>query len=524
MRRVQKRFDASDAAYDAGEAGGPAAAAGATGAPRAPGAATSAARRPRILAPVPGLRLPPARISALLVVAFLGFGILIGDAAGPHVSGTLAASAQRLHVVLAPSRPAPSSSGGGSPSSTSEPPEAEAQPTPEPAAEAASSATATTPAPSHAPAPAPAASGEQQAPGSSPSASAPAAPSKLPPIKHVFVIMLSDQPYAALFGPESAAHYLAGTLEPRGELLVRYDAVAHEQLANELALLSGQGPTQQTAANCPVYADVVPATPGADEQVLGAGCVYPAATKTLGSQLGARHLLWRSYVEGFGEPGAPAGACGHPPLGSADPTAAATPAGEAYATFRNPFLYFHSVIDSPACARADVGIDQLRPDLAAPSRTPSFSYIVPDRCHDADPLPCRPGAPAGPAAADTFLKQVVPQITGSRAYRDSGLLVVTADEAPSGGEFADSSSCCGQPQFPNIAPGPAGLAPRGGGAVGALLLSPFIKGGATSQEPYNHFSLLRTTEDLFGLRHLGYAARGAVKPFEPAMFNASRKR
>jgi len=90
--------------------------------------------------------------------------------------------------------------------------------------------------------------------------------------------------------------------------------------------------------------------------------------------------------------------------------------------------------------------------------------------------------------------------------------VITVDEAPSSGEFADSSGCCGQPSYPNLpAATAAGLSPRGGGTVGALLLSPLIKGGATSQEPYSHFSLLRTIEDLFAVSHLGYAALPAVK-------------
>ena len=100
--------------------------------------------------------------------------------------------------------------------------------------------------------------------------------------------MLSDEPYAAAFGPESKAHYLAATLERRGTLLVRYDAVAHEQLANELALISGQGPTAETEANCPTYGDVAPATGAASGQVLGNGCVYPPATPTLPGQLSAQ--------------------------------------------------------------------------------------------------------------------------------------------------------------------------------------------------------------------------------------------
>jgi hypothetical protein len=108
----------------------------------------------------------------------------------------------------------------------------------------------------------------------------------------------------------------------------------------------------------------------------------------------------------------------------------------------------------------------------------------------------------------------------SKAYRDGGLLVITVDQAPSSGEFADSSSCCGQPQFPNLPPPEAGLSPRGGGTVGALLLSPFIKGATTSQEPYNHFSLLRTIEDLFALKHLGYAALPKVSALEASAFSA----
>jgi phosphatidylinositol-3-phosphatase len=47
-----------------------------------------------------------------------------------------------------------------------------------------------------------------------------------------------------------------------------------------------------------------------------------------------------------------------------------------------------------------------------------------------------------------------------------------------------------------------------------------VKAGATSQEPYNHFSLLRTFEDLFGLSHLGYAGAGKVTALQPSLFGA----
>jgi phosphatidylinositol-3-phosphatase len=337
----------------------------------------------------------------------------------------------------------------------------------------------------------------------------------------VFVIMLSDVPYAQAFGPASTAPYVTGTLEHRGELLAHYDAVAHEELANGVALLSGQGPTTATASNCPTYTAIAPAGIGASEQVQGTGCVYPQATRTLLGQLTEKHLAWRAYVGGIDEPGAPSGACAHPQPGTADPTAEQTASTGPYATFRNPAVYFASITGSPACAREDVGMNALKGDLSKARSTPSFSYIVPDRCHDGNPTPCRAGAPAGMSAAGSFLSTVVPQITGSAAYREAGMLVITTDEAPSSGEYGDSSSCCGQPRFPNLAPPPGGLSPRGGGSVGALLLSPWVQGGTTSQEPLNHFSLLRTIEEVFSLHPIGYAALPAVKPLEPSLFTAS---
>jgi hypothetical protein len=483
-----------------------------------------------------GLRLPSRPVSALLVLVFLGFGALLGNAAGSRVPATLAAARSPLRVVLPASPPASdataAASGEAAASSASgEPSSAEPEPTPTPPpAATGSTSTSAAKAPSSS---SESSSGSHASPGSQgsssgsqggssePAAGAPA--KKLPPIKHVFVIMLSDEPYASVFGPSSTAPYLSGTLEHRGELLVHYDAVAHEELADEVALLSGQGPTVETAANCPTYTEITPTGVGAEEQVLGSGCVYPRATPTLAGQLTAKHLSWRAYVQGSDEAGAQAGACAHPVLGAADPTAEQTSSSGVYATFRNPFMYFDSILDTPECAADDVGLGALKGDLAQAKRTPSFAYIVPDRCDDGNPTPCTPGAAAGVTQANAFLKQVVPEITGSPAYKESGLLVITVDEAPSSGAFADSSSCCGQPLFPNAPSKTLTGAPRGGGAVGALLLSPYVAGATTNEEQFNHFSLLRTIEDLFGLAHLGYAGLPAVKSFEPAMFTTGKR-
>jgi hypothetical protein len=475
-----------------------------------------------------GLRLPPPRVWALLVLLCLGFGVLLGHVARSPAPDALASARGPVKLVLGPS--ASASAQASSPSSASQSPasstveeapstagEAEATPTPTPAPAGAGGGAAKTPAKSKG------GGGSQGGAGAQGGASEAAGPAKkLPALKHVFVIMLSDEPYASVFGPSSTAPYLTGTLEHQGELLTQFDAVAHEELADDAALISGQGATMETAANCPTYSEIVSTGTGPDEQVLGSGCVYPRATQTLGGQLVAKHLTWRAYIQGMDEaPGATP--CQHPTIGASDPTADQTSSTGAYATFDNPFVYFDSVLETPQCAADDVGLGQLKRDLAKAGSTPSFSYIAPDRCHDGNPTPCTPGAPAGLAQANAFLQQVVPEITGSKAYKESGLLVITVNEAPSTGVFADSSACCGQPLFPN-APSKSDLGtPRGGGGVGALLLSPFVAPGTTTEEPFNDFSLLRTIEDLFGLEHLGYAGLPAVKSFEPAMFTAGKQ-
>ena len=53
----------------------------------------------------------------------------------------------------------------------------------------------------------------------------------------------------------------------------------------------------------------------------------------------------------------------------------------------------------------------------------------------------------------------------------------------------------------------------GGGRVGAVVLSRFVRAGTVITTPYNHYSLLRTIEDLFGLDHLGFAGQSGLDSF-----------
>jgi hypothetical protein len=324
-----------------------------------------------------------------------------------------------------------------------------------------------------------------------------AAAATQPPVRHVFVVVLENKDYVETFGPDSKAPYLAGDLTGRGQLLTQYYGIAHDSLPNYIAMVSGQGPNPQTRADCRRFTDFA-AAPGldGDGQAVGSGCVYPARVKTLADQLTAAGLTWRGYMQGMGSP------CRHPAVGAADDTQKAR-VGDQYAARHNPFVYFHSIIDGRDCARNDVPLDRLPGDLASASRTPNVSFIVPDLCDDGHDAPCVDGRPGGLVSADAWLRRWIPRILGSPAFKRDGMLVVTFDEAED-----DASACCDGGTTPG----------RGGGRTGAVVLSPFVEPASINATPYNHYALLRTIEDLFGLEHLGFAGRPNLRAFGGDVF------
>jgi len=119
-------------------------------------------------------------------------------------------------------------------------------------------------------------------------------------------------------------------------------------------------------------------------------------------------------------------------------------------------------------------------------------------------------------AVEGFLRKWVPLITGSPAFKRDGLLVITFDESEGTGAEG-STACCGEKPLAG-ARRPAGVLGPGGGRIGAVLISRYIKPGTVSAVPYNHYSLLRSVEDLFGLGHLGYAAEADLQSLGADVF------
>jgi hypothetical protein len=389
----------------------------------------------------------------------------------------------------------------------------------------------------------------------------------LPEITHAWLIVLGENSYESTYGAAAEAPYLTRVLPKKGELIPNYYGVTSGVLANEIALLSGQGPTAETALNCPNYTAITPATVAETAaQVEGAGCVYPKEVESLPTQLEEKEREWRAYVEDMengGEIGQP-WRCRKPTLGAAD-TMLPSP-GDQFVNWRNPVVYFSAVAESADCEKHDVGFEILTKDLQAKKKTPALSLIFPNACHSGGETECEPGAPTGAKGAVQLLKTLVPAIMASPAYEEGGgLIMITSAQAPQAGEHPDPSACCLAPTYPNLPPPVAStgatatpttgtsttgtsttesststsagstaepeepttgtyteesvLTNGGGGQVGLLMISPLVEAGKVEEAEYaNHFTLLKTLETMFGVEPLGYASEVEMPTLSPELF------
>ena len=528
--------------------------------------------------PGPQFALPGPRAAAAAVIGMLGFGVIVGSLLGGTSVATLA-SAPLIVVGLAHTTPravtvqaaGSNASGGGGGSGGGGAGVSGGGGGQDVAQASASPSTSPTSASDT---------------GTDTGTSSATGYNGLPPVKHVFLIVLSDRRITKSFDGGTSAGYLGGAVLRQGELVLNYYAVAGAPLANEIAMISGQGPTAQTASDCPVFSRIKPGHKGVRSQILGTGCIYPPATRTLAGQLTSAGDTWKAYLQGVNTSSATA--CKVPKTGSKQPQTART--SSSYLAWRNPFIYFRSLTAGDACHSDEVGLGQLATDLKSESTTPSLSYIVPSPCDDGSEAPCKPHATPSLAGADRFLKTVVPEIKHSAAYKDDGLIAITFDQAPQTGPDADSTACCGPSSYPNLAKlttppavppaamgaggtsstattttgtdtsstgtdtttagtdtsttgtdtsttdastttsitdttTPTSTTPTGvgggettptggGGQVGLLLISQYVKPGSIDALDYfNHFSLLASIEKLFGLHTLGYAGATGLPVF-----------
>ncbi|HEX4863302.1 MAG TPA: alkaline phosphatase family protein [Acidimicrobiales bacterium] len=233
-------------------------------------------------------------------------------------------------------------------------------------------------------------------------------------------------------------------------LATNYHNITHPSLPNYVAATSGL----PIGSLGPFGSDCNP----------GASCRAGPSVESIFSQVPS----WKAYEESMPAP------CDHANSGE-------------YAVRHNPPPYFEAVAGN--CAANDVAFTRFAADLNGGNLS-AFSFITPnliDDTHD-----------GSVADGDRWLRTNVGAIVSSPAYRAGSVaLFVTWDE----GEGGSASNC---------ATNTADV----GCHVASIVVSPSTPPGTRSATLFNHYSLLRTAEDLLGLPPIASAA--TATPMESA--------
>jgi len=174
----------------------------------------------------------------------------------------------------------------------------------------------------------------------------------------------------------------------------------------------------------------------------------------------ASHLLSGSSI--FSQTGS-----GWRSLEESMPTDCALSDSGDYVVHHNPAAYYTGI--ATACLTQDVPLGST-PDISG-----RFTFITPNVCHDMHDCSV--------ATGDAWLSTELPKILGGSAYAAGSTAVfVTWDE--------DDGSA--------------------GNHIATLVIAPSVAAGTTSGTSFNHYSMLRTTEEMLGISsYLGGAATAA---------------
>ncbi len=273
-----------------------------------------------------------------------------------------------------------------------------------------------------------------------PTQAAPPGPAAVPTFSHIFVIVMENHEYGSVIGRPEAPY--VNSLAATYGLATNYYAASHPSLPNYFALTAGS--TFGIASDCTTC--------------------YVSATN-FADQVESSGRSWKAYMEDMPTPCFMGASSGN------------------YAMKHDPFMYYTDIRNNPArCAAHVVPFTQFGVDMST-GQVPNFVWITPNMCNDTHDCPV--------ATGDAWLRNVIPRIIGSAAFRNGGVLFITWDEGSS------NASCCGD---------------AWGGHVATLVISPRSISGFRSNTAENHYSLLRTIEDGFQLGHLGAAAWSSSVP------------
>jgi acid phosphatase len=185
------------------------------------------------------------------------------------------------------------------------------------------------------------------------------------------------------------------------------------------------------------------------------GCT--TAAPSIADQVEQSGRTWRAYMETM-------------------PAPCTTSDFAGYAQKHDPFVHYTAIVNNATrCAAHVIPKTPLLGHLAS-GDIASYTWITPNLCNDMHDCPV--------ATGDAWLKKYVTAILASPAWDATSVIFVTFDEGES--------------------------SVGGGGRIPLIVISPRTRAGTVVSNPYNHYNLLATIEQAWGLARLGHAAGATV--------------
>jgi hypothetical protein len=308
---------------------------------------------------------------------------------------------------------------------------------------------------------------------------------------------MENTSYGTIIGNSNAPQINA--LASQYGLATNYYGVTHPSEPNYVASIGGSyfGIQDDNQFYC------TPALASTDPTCAGTTVNHTVAAQSIADQLTAAGKTWRGYFQSL--PSTPAVLVSSGPSANGPYTyKSPSNANALYASKHNPFINFTGTQGDVANMVPDT---QLASDLAS-GNLANFSLVVPDQCHDMHGTGSCTNTAGLIAAGDTYVGSTVSQIMASHVWQEgNNAIVITWDED----DFSDAgqlgSGCCG--------------ANPGGGHVVTIVITNKGPIHVTDSAPYNHYSLLRSMEDAFGLPYLAHAGDAVVAPMTP-LFHPSQ--
>src|SRR6516165_11302276 len=321
--------------------------------------------------------------------------------------------------------------------------------------------------------------------------------SAIPRYQHIVEIMMENTSYGTIIGNSLAPNI--NTLANTYGLATDYFGVTHPSEPNYMANWAGDffGVQDDNQFYC------TPAMATTDPNCAGTTVDHTVNAPTLGDQLTAAGKTWKGYFQDL--PPIPSTGVIMTGPNANGPYTFKWPSNTdaLYASKHNPFLNFTGTQTALANMVPDtqLGADLRRGVLA------NFSLVVPNQCNDMHGIAACSDENTLISSGDSYVGTMVQTIMNSQVWRTGrNAIVITWDEDDFSDQGNPGTGCCGFDP--------------GGGHVATIVITNQGEQHIIDNTPYNHYSLLLTLEDAFGLPCLQHAcdSQTGVQPMAP-LFN-----